>query len=119
MGRQSDGLRYDRGVSQRTAVLVALRRHGRPATPAEGPRPLADVAVLVGSGGVLRHAPSGLADRVLAAALADHAGGWRVPTAARTVVDRGYLLFAVGLLADDHPAASRALASALASAGPA
>jgi uncharacterized protein (TIGR01319 family) len=96
-----------------TAVLVALRRHGRPATPAEPPRPLADVSVLVGSGGVLRHAPDGLGARVLAAALSDHGGGWRVPARARTVVDRTYVLFAVGLLAAEHPAAARALAAGL------
>ncbi|HEX6917843.1 MAG TPA: glutamate mutase L [Phycicoccus sp.] len=98
----------------RAAVLVALRRHGRPPSPSEGPRPLADVAVLVGSGGVLRHAPAGLAHRVLTTALADHAGGWRVPSAARAVLDRAYLLFAVGLLADPYPEASAALASTLA-----
>jgi uncharacterized protein (TIGR01319 family) len=97
-----------------SAVLLALRRHGRPPSPSEPPRPLADVALLVGSGGVLRHAPDGLAGRVLARALADHGGGWRVPSAARPVVDRDYLLFAVGLLAEEHPGAARALAANLA-----
>jgi uncharacterized protein (TIGR01319 family) len=96
-----------------TAALVALRRHGRPGAPSEPPRPLADVALLIGSGGVLRHAPAGLADRVLARALADHGGGWRVPTGARAVVDRAYLLFAIGLLAEAHPTAARDLAVAL------
>src|SRR4051794_12621254 len=37
------------------AVTVALRRHGRPGSPASAPRPLKDVRVVVGSGGVLRH----------------------------------------------------------------
>ncbi|MBM6402746.1 glutamate mutase L [Phycicoccus sp. CSK15P-2] len=95
-----------------TAVRVALRRHGRPA-PGERPRPLADVGLVVGSGGVLRHAAPQLADRVLAAALADHGGGWRVPDRARTTVDRDYVLAAVGLLADEDPALAAALAGRL------
>ena len=99
------------------AVLAALRRHGRAPSPSEQPRPLTDVTLLVGSGGVLRHAPAELGARVLDRALGDHAGGWRVPAAARTVVDRAYLLFAVGLLAERHPEAARSLAARLA-AGP-
>jgi hypothetical protein len=96
-----------------TAALVAVRRHGRPGHPSERPRPLADVVLVIGSGGVLRHAPDGLADRVLARVAGDHGGGWRVPEAARVRVDAGYVLFAVGLLADGHPAAASALASSL------
>ncbi len=99
------------------AVLTALRRHGRAPTPSEQPRPLTDVTLLVGSGGVLRHAPEASGSRVLDRALADHAGGWRVPARADAVVDRAYLLFAVGLLGDHHPAAARALAERL-GAGP-
>ncbi len=95
------------------AVLVALRRHGRPPSPSEPPRPLADVALLVGSGGVLRHAPDGLAERVLGRALADHGGGWRVPDRAHALVDRDYLLFAVGLLAERYPEAAGSLARRL------
>jgi hypothetical protein len=49
--------------------------------------------------------------RVLAGVTGDHAGGWRVPRAARTGVDVAYLLFAVGLLADDQPEVARALAA--------
>ncbi len=81
------------------AVTVALRRHGRPAGPGADPRPLRDVGLVVGSGGVLRH--HGPADRlaVLAAATTDHGGGWRVPAQARVVVDGRYVLFAAGLLA--------------------
>src|SRR5690606_9199256 len=66
------------------ATTVAARRHGRPAAPGEAPRPLKDVALLLGSGGVLRHGEPEAADRVLAAVLADHGGGWRPPAAART-----------------------------------
>ncbi|WP_392544575.1 glutamate mutase L [Oryzobacter sp. 24SJ04S-52] len=96
-----------------TAAVVAARRHGRPPHPSERPRPLADVVLVVGSGGVLRHAPDGLADRVLARVAGDHGGGWRVPEAARRRVDAVYVLFAVGLLADGHPEAAAALAGSL------
>ncbi len=95
-----------------TAAVVAARRHGRPGHPSERPRPLADVVLVVGSGGVLRHAPAGLADRVLARVAGDHGGGWRVPEAARIRVDAVYVLFAVGLLADGHPAAAAAALAA-------
>ena len=91
------------------ALTVALRRHGRPPTPASGPRPLRDVRLVVGSGGVLRHAGPEGRRRVLAPALTDHAGGWRVPESARATVDGRYVLFAAGLLAAEHPAAARAL----------
>ena len=95
----------------RTAAVVAVRRHGRPPHPSERPRPLADVRLVLGSGGVLRHSPDGVRESVLAAVTTDHAGGWRVPEGARTGVDTAYLLFAVGLLAPDHPDAARALAT--------
>ena len=38
------------------ASLVAVRRHGRPGAPGASPRPLGDVGLVLGSGGVLRHA---------------------------------------------------------------
>ena len=99
-----------------TAAVVAVRRHGRPPHPSERPRPLADVVLVVGSGGVLRHAPEGLGGRVLGHVTADHGGGWRVPEAACARVDTAYVLFAVGLLADRHPTAAAALARPLAAA---
>ncbi|MEW1954816.1 glutamate mutase L [Terrabacter sp. NPDC080008] len=86
----------------RLAVVVAVRRHARPAQPTESARPLANVTRLVGSGGVLRHAAPAGRDRVLDAVLTDHAGAWKVPRAASATVDTAYLLFAVGLLAG-HP----------------
>ncbi|WP_245648568.1 glutamate mutase L, partial [Micromonospora rosaria] len=46
---------------------------------------------------------------VLGGVLADHAGGWAVPRAARAVVDVDYVLAAGGLLAAEHPGAARAL----------
>ncbi|HSO65258.1 MAG TPA: glutamate mutase L [Ornithinibacter sp.] len=97
-----------------TAAVVAVRRHGRPPHPSERPRPLADVALVVGSGGVLRHAPGDVGPRVLARVTGDHGGGWRVPEAARTRVDTAYVLFAVGLLVERHPEAAAALARPLA-----
>jgi len=99
----------------RLAALVAVRRHARPAQPTESPRPLANVTALVGSGGVLRHSGAAGRDHVLGAVLADHAGGWKVPRAARATVDTAYLLFAAGLLADDpdHPDLAATIATHL------
>jgi len=96
------------------ASLVAVRRHGRPGAPGASPRPLGDVGLVLGSGGVLRHATAEQGVRVLAAVTGDHAGGWRVPRSARTGVDVAYLLFAVGLLADEHPEVARSLARRIA-----
>lgn len=96
-----------------TAAVTATRRHGRPGAPSESARPLTDVRLVVGSGGVLRHAPAGVAERVLGAVLADHGGGWRPPAAATVAVDTAYVLAAVGLLGVGHPAAARALAATL------
>jgi uncharacterized protein (TIGR01319 family) len=100
------------------AVLIALRRHGRPPTPTAGPRPLRDVRLVVGSGGVLRHAAQEGRRRVLAAATGDHGGGWRVPERARTTVDARYVLFAAGLLAGEHRTAAAALVGRLAPVSP-
>ena len=92
------------------AVTIALRRHGRAPTPSGQPRPLRDVRLVVGSGGVLRHAGDEGRRRVLEPAVTDHGGGWRVPERARTTVDVRYVLFAAGLLAQTgEPEAARAL----------
>lgn len=95
----------------RAAAVVAVRRHARPAQPGTSPRPLADVSVVVGSGGVLRHAAPADRDVVLASVTTDHAGGWKVPREARVVTDTAYLLAAVGLLREAHPDAARELAA--------
>ncbi len=95
----------------RLAVTVALRRHGRPPSPSAAPRPLRDVALVVGSGGVLRHADPATRAAVLAPATSDHGGGWRVPDAAQVVVDERYVLFAAGLLVADAPVAAARLAT--------
>ncbi|NYF58967.1 glutamate mutase L [Micromonospora purpureochromogenes] len=103
----------ERAADRRIAALaatVALRRHARGAATGErAGRDLRDVRLMVGSGGVLRHAPAADAAGVLAAVLADHAGGWPLPREARAVVDVDYVLAAGGLLAEDHPQAARAL----------
>ena len=89
------------------AVAVALRRHGR------GGKNLRDVALVVGSGGVLRHATPERAARALAPATADLTGGWPVPEHAETVVDSHYVLAAAGLLAEAAPAAAARLVTTL------
>ncbi|MEV0726715.1 glutamate mutase L [Micromonospora purpureochromogenes] len=103
----------ERAADRRIAALaatVALRRHARGAATGErAGRDLRDVRLMVGSGGVLRHAPAADAAGVLAEVLADHAGGWPLPREARAVVDVDYVLAAGGLLADEHPGAARAL----------
>ncbi|TDC28261.1 glutamate mutase L, partial [Micromonospora sp. KC213] len=102
-----------RAVDRRIAALaatVAVRRHARGAGTGErAGRDLRDVRLVVGSGGVLRHAEADASVSVLTAVLADHAGGWPLPRAARAVVDVDYVLAAAGLLAAEHPAAARAL----------
>lgn len=95
------------------ATVIAARRHGRPATPGEPPRPLADVAHLVGSGGVLRHAEPEAAASALAGVSGDHAGGWRPPGSASRTIDTTYLLAAIGLLAPEHPQVAATLAARL------
>ena len=98
------------------AVGVALRRHaGRAQVRFEsegGPTgrwversgvDLREVALLIGSGGALRHAAEA------AEHLLDHVsgvGGWQVPDAPRVVVDTDYLLAPAGLLAERHPEAA-------------
>jgi uncharacterized protein (TIGR01319 family) len=100
------------------AATVALRRHSRPQESADvrsSGRDLRRVRLVIGSGGVLRHATKAAARRVLAAAVADPGGGWKTPEHAQLVLDRSYVLAAAGLLAQPHPdAAWGLLQSALA-----
>jgi uncharacterized protein (TIGR01319 family) len=101
------------------AVTLAIRRHAGRQQVVFSPdgrliertgKDLREVDLLVGSGGVLRHAPDADARRVLAAATGDHlAGGWLVPREPRVVIDHDYVLAAAGLLAADHPEAAYAL----------
>jgi uncharacterized protein (TIGR01319 family) len=100
------------------AVGVALRRHAGRRQVAYGPegrlversgKDLRRVAVLVGSGGVLRHHDPAAAERVLRSVTGEAPGGWQLPAAPRVVVDRDCVLAAAGLLAADHPRAAYAL----------
>ncbi|MBL6276307.1 glutamate mutase L [Micromonospora fiedleri] len=106
-----------RAVDARIAALaatVAVRRHARGVGTGErSGRDLRDVRLLVGSGGVLRHARDNEATGVLDAVLTDHAGGWAVPRAARPVVDVDYVLAAAGLLVGEYPVAARGLLRSL------
>nr|MDT0657640.1 glutamate mutase L [Micromonospora sp. DSM 115978] len=96
-----------RAADRRIAALaatIAVRRHARAgADGARSGRDLRDAKLLIGSGGVLRHAAAADSTAVLTAVLADHGGAWAVPRAARPVVDVDYVLAAAGLLAGDWP----------------
>jgi len=81
------------------AAVTAVRRHARPQGPGAPPRPLRDVTLVIGAGGVLRHGDPERARRVLGAVCGDHAGMWHVPDAAATAVDTDHVLCVLGLLA--------------------
>lgn len=95
LGEDDRGRAMDTDLAM-VAALTAVRRHAR--AGAQAPRPLRDVELVVGSGGVLRHGDVARTERVLGAVCRDHAGMWHVPDAARSVVDRQYVLCALGLL---------------------
>ncbi len=112
------GLDADRRLAE-VAVGIALRRHagrqqvllgaGGRVVERTG-RDLREVGLLVGSGGVLRHATAGVAEELLRTATgADVAGGWLLPRAPRVAVDRTYVLAAVGMLAAEHPQVAAAV----------
>ncbi len=105
-----------------TAVVLATRRHCGRSRVVLGPdgrvversgKDLRQVDLLVGSGGVLRHNGPAMGQRVLASVTGASPDGWQYPEDPRIVVDRDYVLAAVGLLAADHPAAASALAQRL------
>ncbi len=103
------------------AVTVALRRHAGRQRVVFGPdgrvlersgKDLREVDLLVGSGGVLRHNPPEVAERVLrATATGAVRDGWLVPEAPRTCVDTDYVLAGAGLLAGLAPEAAAGLAA--------
>lgn len=96
----------------RLAAVTAVRRHARPGP--EGVRDLSRVGLLIGSGGVLRHAAADDARTVLDAVLGDYAGGWRVPERAAVIIDRRYLLAPIGLLSlSGRAGTARSLAEVL------
>jgi hypothetical protein len=86
-----------------------VRRHARGDRYGRGGRDLREVSLVVGSGGVLRHAPPPAARAVLAAVTGDLAGGWPLPRDPLLAVDTDYVLAPAGLLAVDHRDAAAAL----------
>ncbi len=105
-----------------TAATLALRRHVGRSRVVIGPdgrvvertgKDLREVELLVGSGGVLRHASADGVHRVLDAVTGVSAEGWQQPEHPRVVVDRDYVLAAVGLLAERRPTLAAALARSL------
>ena len=107
----------DRAMA-RAAIAIAMKRHAgsiRIAHTATGPvtvqqgKDLTGVAVLIGTGGALAHAadPAG----ILAAALGDDRDQASLrPRAPAMYIDRDYLLYAAGLLAEVEPDAAFAMA---------
>ena len=96
------------------ALTVALRRHARAQDSGQVRHPgkdLRQVRLVVGSGGVLRHADPGALAQILGPARGDPAGGWKVPERAALAADLRYVLAAAGLLARDHPRAAARLAT--------
>ncbi|SDS51117.1 conserved hypothetical protein [Nocardioides scoriae] len=110
----------------RVAATLAVRRHVGRSRVVVGPdgrrversgTDLREVGLLVGSGGVLRHADPARAAALLDGLVGPSPEGWQLPDHPRVVVDRDYVLAAVGLLAtshDDRRAAAAALARSLA-----
>lgn len=106
----------------RAAVGLALRRHAGRSKVVVSPegrvvertgKDLRRAALLVGSGGVLRHGRPGVEQRVLAGSTGEVEGGWQLPRSPRVVVDTDYVLAAVGLLAAEHPESAYRLATTL------
>lgn len=95
------------------AVTCALRRHARPPSPTKSGKDLRRVGLVVGSGGVLRHHSADVAAQILAPAVNDFAGGWRVPESPDVVVDYGNRLLAAGLLLQDYPEVAVKVAASL------
>jgi len=112
----------------RAAATTAVRRHAGRSRVVLSPDgrvversgvDLREVALVIGSGGVLRHGRPGVAARVLGGVVtADDPEGWQLPERARIVVDEQYVLMAVGLLAGSHPDVAYRLAMSLATVAP-
>ena len=102
----------------RAAVTLAVRRHAgrsRVVLSPEGRviertgKDLREVDLLIGTGGVFRHA-RGDGVQILEAATGETTGGWQQPENPEVGIDRAHALAAIGLLADPHPETSRRLA---------
>lgn len=102
----------------RVAVTLAVRRHAgrsRVVLSPEGRviertgKDLREVDLLIGTGGVFRHArEDGV--HLLASATGETTGGWQQPEHPDLGIDRAHALAAIGLLAGSHPETSRRLA---------
>ena len=102
----------------RAAIAIAMKRHAgsiRIAQTATGPvtvqqgKDLTGVALLIGTGGALVHGAD--PDGILSAALGDDRDKTSLrPRNPAMYVDRDYLLYAVGLLAEIEPKAAFAMA---------
>lgn len=96
------------------AATIALRRHLRAETGyGPGGASARSAGLVVLSGGVFRHADPAAVDDVVARIAEDAGGAGSVLAATPVVVDRRYVLAAVGLLAPDHPGAALELATTL------
>ena len=104
----------------RAAATLAVRRHVGRAQVVVSPegrvversgKDLREVSVLVGSGGVLRNSDDPA--RILEAVTGRSAEGWQQPEHPRVVIDRDYVLAAIGLLAAPFPDAASRLARRL------
>ncbi len=100
------------------AATIALRRHLR-AEAGYGPGGASarSAGLVVLSGGVFRHADPAAVERVIARVAADAGGAGSVVDRTPVVVDRRYVLAAVGLLATEHPEAAATLARTLTAEG--
>jgi uncharacterized protein (TIGR01319 family) len=96
------------------AATVALRRHLR-AEAGYGPGGASarSAGLVVLSGGVFRHAGQAAVGEAVARVAADAGGAGSVLDGTPVIVDRSYVLAAVGLLAAEHPDAATALAREL------
>ena len=118
----SDTERREDELIASTAATLALRRHVGRSRVVVGPdgrvvertgKDLREVALLVGSGGVLRHSDPESAARILGGLVGTSPEGWQLPEHPRVVVDHDYVLAAVGLLSERRPRAAAALARSL------
>jgi uncharacterized protein (TIGR01319 family) len=96
------------------AATVALRRHLRAeAGYGASGASARSAGLVVLSGGVFRHAEPATVDQVVARVAGDAGGAGSVLNGTPVIVDRRYVLAAVGLLAAEHPGAAVALAADL------
>jgi len=118
----NDADRRDEEALACAAATLALRRHVGRSRVVLGPdgrvversgKDLREVDLLIGSGGVLRHSDPVTARRILDGLLGPSAEGWQLPERPAVVVDRAYVLAAVGLLAVSRPDAAAGLARSL------